>query len=264
MTTIPPSKGGGNGGLGPGPAALLLTTAAPEQSRCFSFCFGSKILLGSFANTRQHILPEHGWKSQPLWATGLDLPSLPAGRTPSVTCIPLGRRKDLGTVVLSGLLPYPPMCWKRNHTVVVTGCFKRLSRWHCALPFRADRRERGHFLGLFFFRMPSCVPHLFWFGCGLGNFFWINVIWRTLCLSGPWRKMTTSKTLSVGGTFWGPLNTGNSKARRVLCHTYSLSFLSLFMDLWTVADTYNSRRKTEKSGRSQLLGEPWVRCSKPT
>lgn len=155
MTTIPPSKGGGNGGLGPGPAALLLTTAAPEQSRCFSFCFGSKILLGSFANTRQHILPEHGWKSQPLWATGLDLPSLPAGRTPSVTCIPLGRRKDLGTVVLSGLLPYPPMCWKRNHTVVVTGCFKRLSRWHCALPFRADRRERGHFLGLFFL---GCLP----------------------------------------------------------------------------------------------------------
>lgn len=263
MTTIPPSKGSGGGSLGPGPAALLLTTAAPEQSRCFSFCFGSKILLGSFANTRQHILPEDGWKSQPLWAARLDLPSLPAGRTPSVTCIPLGRRKDLGTVVLSGLLPYPPMCWKRSHLRLWLAALKGCHVGTVLSRSGLTEGSEGIFLDCFF-RMPSCVPHLFWFGCGLGNFFWINFFWRTLCLSGPWRKMTTSKTLSVGGTFWGPLNTGSSKACRVLCHAYSPSSLSLFMDLWIVADIYNSRRKTEKSGRSQLLGEPWVRGSKPT
>jgi hypothetical protein len=32
------------------PTASLLTTAAPDQSRCFSFRLGSKILLSTFAN----------------------------------------------------------------------------------------------------------------------------------------------------------------------------------------------------------------------
>lgn len=79
MTTIPPT--GGGSGIGPGPAALLLTTAAPEQSRCFSFCLGSKILLSSFANTGQHILPEDGWRSQLLCAVLSDLSGLPTGPT---------------------------------------------------------------------------------------------------------------------------------------------------------------------------------------
>lgn len=40
------------------PAALLLTTAALDWSRCFSFCLGSKILLSSFANIEQPTLPD--------------------------------------------------------------------------------------------------------------------------------------------------------------------------------------------------------------
>lgn len=48
--------------------------------------------------------------------------------------------------------------------MVVTGCFKRLSRWHCALLFRADKRERGHFLGLFFLGCPPA----FHISSGLG------------------------------------------------------------------------------------------------
>lgn len=55
MTTIPPTS---KNSLDLVPAALLLTTAALDYSRCFSFCLASKILLSSFANIEQYTLPD--------------------------------------------------------------------------------------------------------------------------------------------------------------------------------------------------------------
>lgn len=55
--------------------------------------------------------------------------------------------------------------------------------WHFALPFAADKGSKGTLLGCFVRALPW-APHLFWFGCGLGNLSWISFFWRTVCLMG--------------------------------------------------------------------------------
>lgn len=55
MTTIPPTS---KSSIDHVPSPLLLTTAALDYSRCFSFCLGSKILLSSFASREQHTVPD--------------------------------------------------------------------------------------------------------------------------------------------------------------------------------------------------------------
>lgn len=163
MTTIP-STGGGSG-IGPGPAALLLTTAAPEQSRCFSFCLGSKILLSSFANTGQHILPEDGWRSQPLCAVLSDLSGLPTDPTSRAWGSHL---KASGLVYwgCDGFSSLPTHVLEEVITLaVMTYCFERPS---LLSSLQADKGSKGTLLGCFVRALPW-VPHLFWFGYGLGN-----------------------------------------------------------------------------------------------
>lgn len=48
---------------------------------------------------------------------------------------------------------------------------------------RLDKGSKGALLGCFVGTLPR-VPHLFWFGCRLGNLSWISFFWRILCLSG--------------------------------------------------------------------------------
>lgn len=137
MTTIPPTS---KNSLDLVPAALLLTTAALDYSRCFSFCLASKILLSSFANIEQYTLPD---EQLAILATSCNkVRFLLSTMRPPTPRFHASYLPGLRTCKLQSswvCFPTHPFNFlKENNTgrattlVVATCCFKRLSHWNFA------------------------------------------------------------------------------------------------------------------------------------
>lgn len=167
MTTIPPTS---KSSIEHVPSPLLLTTAALDYSRCFSFCLGSKILLSSFASREQHTLPDEWLEILALLCNQLRF-LLSTIRPPPLGSLHLTNQAS-GLVTLQSswvCFPTHPCNFPKENNVrraaslVVTTCgIKRLSHWNFApTSYGFTKRSWGTLLGCFVRMLFWIFPYLF-------------------------------------------------------------------------------------------------------